>query len=417
MPTGHPSHSASRRSGSAATTRETLHLPGLARTIQLTDAKPVADALGLVLRGWQPSSGRQAFSATRVWKTARGYDLASDYLDAPMRELPVASAVCAIIADISQAWVDERPGHMALHCGAFETGAGLVAITGPARSGKSTLIARLGLETSVRVFCDDVLAVTPDAEGVALGMPPRLRLPLPGALGPAMVEMASSHSVLHDDRYAYVATPNLVPHGTHAPLQAMVLLDRRPGATARLHALSAAEAVRVMMMQEISTSAREPEGFDRMLGLVDRLTCLRLVHDGLEAATALLLQAFAAPGPVAGRVQVAPPLPVAADGAAVADPLPPSALATPWARAPLAVPRRMRGELVIWTPGQAGGVVLNETGAAVWRLLEEPLSGSEIVLILAGAFPDVPRPRITADVAALLGALAAGGWITKAGGA
>jgi len=120
----------------------------------------VAEGLATVLHGWRPvpATGR---AATRVSAAPDGYDVASDYLDTPMTGLPVASAVCAVIADLVQSWADERAGMLALHAGAVRTGAGLVALTGPARAGKSTLTARLGLEPDGQVFCDDVLPVAP----------------------------------------------------------------------------------------------------------------------------------------------------------------------------------------------------------------------------------------------------------------
>lgn len=45
---------------------------------------------------------------------------------------------------------------------------------------------------------------------------------------------------------------------------------------------------------------------------------------------------------------------------------------------------------------------LNPVGAGVWHALSSPLSGGELVALLAVAFPDIAEARLRDDVAALL---------------
>lgn len=59
-------------------------------------------------------------------------------------------------------------------------------------------------------------------------------------------------------------------------------------------------------------------------------------------------------------------------------------------------------EVFLVKPGSEDVFYLDATGAALWRLLAEPLTAAEAVTVFAAAFPDVPRDRLERDVAALL---------------
>lgn len=45
---------------------------------------------------------------------------------------------------------------------------------------------------------------------------------------------------------------------------------------------------------------------------------------------------------------------------------------------------------------------LNSTGAEIWKLLDEGLSGQQIIEAMVRMFPNVPTPSIEADVTGLL---------------
>ncbi|MFP5482167.1 MAG: hypothetical protein ACLGGW_02685, partial [Gammaproteobacteria bacterium] len=107
---------------------------------------------------------------------------------------------------------------IALHAGAVAISNRLIAITGPRRAGKSTLIARLCAEPDLQIFCDDVLPISPLGEGVALGVAPRLRLPLPAKASQHFKQFARQHLGPHDNRYGYLCTTNLAGNGTRLPL-------------------------------------------------------------------------------------------------------------------------------------------------------------------------------------------------------
>lgn len=380
-----------------------LALAGLRRRVSLVGADAVGTALAELIPTWRMGPADPPVQAhspeTHVTGGSRGYRFESDYLDGPMRGLPLASAVCAVVADLAQAWADERPDHMALHAGALRSGLGGVVLAGPARAGKSTLVARLGAEPGWQVLCDDVLPVAPGGQGVALGIPPRLRLPVPDAAGTVVQAMAVDRCVLRDDRYGYVVPPDLARHGSRVQLRVLVVLDRRAEAAPRLHVLPGPEAVRLLADQTIAGA-----GMARLVRLAARMTCLRLVYSGIEPAAALLARVLASARTLAAA-DLAAPLPPAVPTPAA--PMTGAQMAGLWQRRADLVPRRLRDGLVLWAPDHGRGLALNPTGAAVWHLLREPVQGNAVAALLARAFDQVAPDRIAADVAGLMGALLA----------
>ena len=57
---------------------------------------------------------------------------------------------------------------------------------------------------------------------------------------------------------------------------------------------------------------------------------------------------------------------------------------------------------------------LNAIGAAIWKLLEDPISKEETIEILTGAFPDIPAEQVGKDVSKLFHDLDARGFLITA---
>ncbi len=334
------------------------------------------------------------------------YLVASPYLDEPMRNLPLASALCALVADLTQADVDANPGTIGLHCGAFRAGAGLVAVTGAHRAGKSTLIARLTAEPMFEVFCDDVLPLTPKGEGIALGIAPRLRLPLHDAASDDFRAHVAACLGPRDDRYGFLCPPGLAPHGARAPLSTIIVLDRRGAATpAQLEPLDPGEAFGHLIARNLGLFDTADGAIAAFEDLLSRLVCLRLVHSDLEEAVELLRRAFgqgATPDPaLIAPPGEAPPFPIQPDAPAPADP------DQPWHRAEGVAVRRIGQAAVLWRPGEAMVWHLNLLAHAAWEILGEgPISAREMAEMLAEVFPAEDPARICEDLARLFAGLA-----------
>ncbi|HSF65017.1 MAG TPA: PqqD family protein [Paracoccaceae bacterium] len=389
-----------------------LRFPGLEGALLMQDAPEVEDALRRILRGWFP---RAADAGPEDADTALGtiigmgdgrHVATSPWLDAPMDRLPAASAACCAVADLAQAFFHQRPGTLALHCGAARIGGRLIAFGGPARTGKSTLISRLSAEADIEVLTDDVLPVLADGMAFGLGVLPRLRLPLPDAASPVFRAHVDRHLAASDKRYGYVDAPTVAPHGTRAALRVFVVLSRGPGARATFHRIDLPEVMRHMIARNMT---RGPGVFGRLAALAEGLTCLRLVYEDLEEAVDLIRRAFAGPGL---DIDILPPIPEPRDP--VETRLPPADPAQVWARAAQVALRRVAGDAFLWNAATGRHFHLNAVAAAVWTLLEDPLPGGEIAAVLAEAFEDAEPAQVTADVAVLLSALSQEGLVVPA---
>jgi hypothetical protein len=395
--------------------RRVQHYPGIGLQVAFDGADAVAQAIAQAVRGWTPEIVQDTQPQGRtstVVGTGAGYVTQSVYLDTPLHGLGVASAACAVIADLAEDYFDSRAGCLALHCAAFRYNSRLIAMTGPSRAGKSTLAARLTLEADMQVFCDDVLPLLADGAAVALGIAPRLRLPLPEACSPAFKAHVARHMGPSDARYGYLCAPTVAPHGTRAPLSVLLILDRRWQTPARLHEVAEDEALHFLLSQNMSDLRTAEAGFARLSGLLAGVTCLRLVYSDLEDAVALIRRAFGDAAPIADGITIGPVLRDVAT-----QPLP-QAKQSPdisWSRLPDVVIQRKADSAFLWQPGQQRIWHMNRLGLAVWTLLEIPGTAQEIGGLLHEQFPDEDEGSLIRDVNALLQALADDGLIVQAG--
>ena len=390
-----------------------LDFAGVAHPLILPDDAPLLSGLARVIRGWPvvTSAGHEPWTEgtdfTCLLPEGAGYRLHSSHLDAPLSGLPVASAICGVIADLAQSWFGQRHGALALHCAAARIGGRLVAFAGSARAGKSTLAARLTAEADMELFCDDVLPIDLGGTALALGTAPRLRLPLPDGVSPGFRAHVRQHLGPSDGQYGYVVTDRTAPHGTTAPLSTLVILDRRDAGPARLHEMEAGEAAGYLLRQNMSELSGPDAALDSIEELARGLICARLVYSDLEDAVQLLRAAFGG----ATIPDFAPPLPPAAPppAAPLADP------ETIWRHAPQAMIRRVSGAAFVWRPGDGSMWHLNPVAEVVWVLLQIPGNAGDLAEALSQAFPNEPRARLLVDVRRLLAAMAEAGLAEASG--
>jgi hypothetical protein len=115
-----------------------------------------------------------------VHETRRGFAICSE--GHTERFETSAEMLCDLGIDLAETFIRYRSAMQCLHCSAValcsEGEERLVVFPNINRAGKSLLAASF-LQHRVRLFADDLLAVTEEGEGMAFGLPPRLRLPLP----------------------------------------------------------------------------------------------------------------------------------------------------------------------------------------------------------------------------------------------
>lgn len=383
-----------------------LGFPGLTSPVALP--AEVCEVLSACLHGWQPLAAPPAAPPlSRIDRQGQGYRFASPSLAEPMTGLSPVGAVCALIADLAQARSEAPDMLMGVHCAALEIDGRLVVLAGPARAGKTTLATRLALEPGVRLFCDDVLPVRPDGQGMALGIAPRLRLPVPEGAGAALAGLVASHTAASDDRYAYVDVPGQAAHGSLAPLGAIVMLDRTPGQQAELGRMSDDAGVRLMLAQAITRADSPAAALDQALRLMQGLPALRLRFDRLDDGASLLAAAMADPDRLPALPDAPPPVMPPPHGS-------PVALHQTLARMPGVERRGLSGGAFLWRSDEAELWHLNPVADAVWTLLEVPGSAAQIAEVLSELFPQVPPPDLESDVMALLGGLCTAGLVRPA---
>jgi hypothetical protein len=398
-----------------------LHLQGLARPILLPEDPDLIRQLRLCLQGWParltPVDPKRPptpppMSIIEPRKAGR-YRTHSCFLDDPIDNLPAATAICAVLADVTQAYSESSGPHVfGLHCGGVSLGPHTLILAGERRAGKSTLVSRLSAEPGVTVLCDDVLPVAADGRAFGLGVAPRLRLPLPDGASAAFRNHVSRWLGPADDRYGYLLAPNLAPHGTSAQASVFLLLDRRPDAAAALHDLPPDQVLTHILHRSIAGPDGPDPSFAAARALSSRLIGLRLVYSDLEQAVDLLARAFPAkPGTTLPAIPARPPLDTPPQGAPDAPPVDP---ATRFRRSPGTAARNFGEAAFLWQPGDTMLWHLNPVARAIWLLLQRPASANDLALTLAEVYPDQPADRLLSDVSLLLAGLSAEGMIVEA---
>lgn len=329
-------------------------------------------------------------------------------------DAPATGAVCAALVDVAEAMMDESPERLFLHGGGVAFSGRLVIFPSRSHAGKSTLVTRLAA-SGHRVFGDDILPISVDDQaGIAVGMPPRIRLPLPAAATDAFRRFVDASITSADHRYAFVQPPE----GAHAwrgekcPLGAIVLLDRREAGRAELGRAMEGDILRTLVSQNMALGTQSAELLTRLHALMERLPSLVLRYRDLEDAAELLERVFAAWPPVHGDLE-AFPLPQQALEQVPAEAEAAFVRSHPYRHAD-GVDLKTVGAEIFIAGSQSNIYALNEVGAAIWSLMDEPISADEAAALLREAFPGADSHIIAADVAALFSALIAGGFIVHA---
>lgn len=168
-------------------------------------------------------------------------------------------------------------GHEAIHAGAVESAAGVVAIAGPSGAGKSTLTAAL-VERGHRLFSDDVLVLAAGEE--VLAHPGGSCLTL--AAGAVAAPPGQVLDTVADKRWIAVSDAGREPR----PVAAVVLLER--GVADRLEISSLASSplhLAPFMLGLPDQPERDGDRFALYSDLVEGAALLRLRTAATDSAT------------------------------------------------------------------------------------------------------------------------------------
>lgn len=203
--------------------------------------------------------------------------------------------------------IERSPGLVSLHAGAARVGGGLIVLPGDSLSGKSTLSLQLAAR-GARFVGDDRLLVGDGTAlggeggpvGVALGLTPRVRLPIHPTAGAGYIAFVERHMTIEhrdEEGRATIATvdPESIggaPFGEVAPLSAIVVPRRVEGAESvlDLRPLPRGQAALALLHQAATPSVDATELVGMMGALAAGVPCWSLAFGSSARAADRLMR-------------------------------------------------------------------------------------------------------------------------------
>lgn len=390
-----------------------LVLPTIGKSVRVQNAPDVVEALMQAMPGWPLTvqAAQGPAPDTYLYRDAEG--LWQGWRDEPDEfDLPTTTAAaCSLVGELVARRLDGAPELLGLHCGSVEINGKLVVFPESSKAGKSTLSVAFAA-AGYRVFGDDVLGLTAHGEGVAMGVAPRLRMPMPDSFSAEFVDYAERHAGPEDDGYRFVipAPGGLAGYQDVRPVGAIVLLERDPqNLEPEVIKLAPGEGLLQLLCQNFASSDTPNEAlFERLLPLMQRVPCLLLRYSEPLAGARYLAQSIKNP-----QLQNARGASLLTSAPVSVEPRSPFTLDKVWA-VRQEVSAYPLGEELFLIHSSSGDIHrLNTSGKVAWQLLQhEPLSGHALSDVLAAYF-DAPHAAVATDVVALLTALAQAGLVNE----
>lgn len=389
-------------------------LPKLGRCVRVKSAPDAVHALTQAMPGWpvstQPAAG--AMPDNYIYRDAAG--LWQGWRDEPEEfDLPSSAAVaCSLVGELIGRRLATEPQLLGVHCGSVQINEQLVIFPESSKAGKSTLTVAFAA-AGYRVFGDDVLGLTECGQGVAMGVAPRLRMPMPDSFSAEFVDYTEQHAGPEDEHYRFVIPPGkgLARFDESCPVGAIVLLERDAQIVEpEVVQLAAGEGLLQLLCQNFADSSTPDQAlFERLLPLIQRIPCLLLRYAEPLAGARFLSKALARPHLHA--IQAASLLsqtPVNSAQSTQFD------LTKVWSAAQGVKVYPLDDDLFLIHARSGEIYRLNASGKLAWQLLQhEPLSGLALADVLAAYFK-APLAEVSTDIAQLLTALAQTGLIVAA---
>ncbi len=199
-------------------------------------------------------------------------------------------AIAGFFAKLYGAYILANPDLICLHAAAVKFEGGLVVLPASGKAGKSTMAVHCAA-AGAKLFTDDVLPVRDGVGlGVALGVAPRLRLPLPGNATEGFRAFLGARDVLGDayGRFVGLRPGEIAAFGETAPIGAIVLLDRKEEGAPSLASIGKSEALRDLVGRNFTRSIGAEERLSRLLRIAGAAPCYRLRYAACEPAIPLL---------------------------------------------------------------------------------------------------------------------------------
>ena len=274
-----------------------LNFAGLTHPVAFINSGSLYPYLQAILRDWgidriEPDDGRPP--VITIQKTEAGFERRSKWLSRPAVFTDPVDAACDLVVDLIHSYVADHKGMLCLHCAAVEFNQGLVVFPNTYRAGKSTFSLKL-VESGERLFSDDVLPISNQGDaGLALGILPRLRLPLPSQISSDFAKFVENRCGPQNDRYLYVTLGlnEQAALGTTAPIRGITILQREKNAEPQLSEVKKSTVVKDMILRNFARHNPGLEIVDRLYSVVEKAACYRLQYDNPDQASNLLQEVF-----------------------------------------------------------------------------------------------------------------------------
>jgi hypothetical protein len=383
---------------------------GITAPLRLTGAETVLPILPDVAVGW-PYHCRQAdpnidpFFSISAEPGERLLRCEWHIEDRPPRRFDPVNALCDAVSALAFALPAENPRLICLHAAAVAMAGQLVVFPNIRRAGKSMLSAALA-RAGHGLFSDDVLPISfaPDnrARGHAMGIAPRLRLPLPVTITPDFRQWVDAVGGPRNRQYLYLKLPEQPTHGTSLSIGAFVILDRHEEPVeARLDAVTPDVAMDALLHQNFTRDRHSADVLQALAAtLTDRPIFRLRYYDLFEAVTCLERQFERWPDPERREASGSDRSFRMAEfgtcdrSAGAAD--------RPVMQRPGTVEVQI-GERLYLADREGRAIHrMDWLASAIWIVLAEPIAPAEIEDLLVEAFPEAGRDRISTDLRRLL---------------
>lgn len=336
------------------------------------------------------------------------YRLHAQGLGAPSYQTGAVNAACELAGLVARQYVWGRQDRIALHAAAIAINGSLIVFPAQRRAGKTMLTIAAAL-LGARVFSDDVLPIEfapgDPMLGVALGVAPRARLPIP-----AMFTSASSSLQLpfvENHQYRYIAVPGLANAGEKLPIGAFVAIAREDNDPVTIKEVSRGTMLGTLLTQNFGRGPHAEVLLDGLHRLASAAPSFSLTYsDPMEAAARLLSDL---PSGLCTSAPLAPSDRPIHTAKVTGEPT--SSVPTVW--------RRANANLVeidgYYYAAHASGdriLHLNDGMVRIWNMLTEPTSLCAAVSLMKSAFSDVNIEALETDLATGFDALAKAGLIS-----
>jgi hypothetical protein len=331
----------------------------------------------------------------RITPEGDAFWLEAPWLAEKLRYSDAVNLACGLAVHVNHAMLLERPDLLCLHGAGIEIDGRLVVFPNAYRAGKSLLTACLAA-AGARIFSDDILPIDRNSrKGIALGVSPRLRLPLPETIGGRSRRFIEERSGAKNAQYLYVELDERrqASFGEQSPFSGFVLLERRDGSPAVLEPVSDGETLKQLVLRNFARQIPAADSLDFLHGLVASAVCYRLTYSVGDDAADVLMARFTARAALARDVEAKS----ANDMLARPLDLNPASGGDHIRRSP-GIGERLVGDGLFLTDQTGESVYhLNFVGAGVWRLLDGECSLREAKVLIHQAFPDVAADQIDRD--------------------